>query len=162
MSKIKKLLTVGVAVLALSALSVTALAASAYSNPAEAVAALTGTTVESVVQERQETGNTYCTIADEAGVLDEYQSAILEMRKDALDARVAAGNMTQEQADEILAAMEANMADCDGTGGAMMGQYYGAGLGSNGGCRGTSSDSGFHGQGGQHDGMRLQDGTCGH
>lgn len=163
MFKIKKLLAVGVAVLALSAVSVTAFAASAYSSPAEAVAALTSRTVESVVEERQDTGNTYCTIADEAGVLDEYQSALLEMRKDALDARVAAGSMTQEQADEMLAAMEANMANCDGTGGAMMGQYYGAGLGSNGGCLGTGSGSGFHGQGGQHAGygMGLRDGSCG-
>ena len=43
--KMKKILAAGVAVLALSALSVTAFAASAYNSPAEAVAALTGKTV---------------------------------------------------------------------------------------------------------------------
>ncbi len=40
MSKFKKFLAVGIAVLVLSGLSVTALAAAAYGSPAEAVAGL--------------------------------------------------------------------------------------------------------------------------
>ncbi|UOO37924.1 DUF2680 domain-containing protein [Oscillospiraceae bacterium CM] len=143
MSLFKKLLAVGVAVLALSAVSVTALAASVYSSPAEAVAGLTGRTVDSVVKERQDTGNTYGTIASEAGVLDEFKSAILELKKDVLDARVASGDMTQAQADKIFAAIQANMATCDGTGGAMLGQQYGVGFG-------KGSGRGYDGQYGQH------------
>lgn len=168
MFKINKLLAVGVAVLSLSALSVTVFAASTYSSTAEAVADLTDRTVESVVEERQDTGNTYCTIASEAGVLEEYQSAMLEIRKDSLDARVASGDMTQEQADEILATIETNMENCDGTGSAKIGQSNGAGFGSNGNCLGTGTGTGFHGQGSQSGqggrgghGVRLQDGTCG-
>lgn len=165
MFKLKKLLAVGVAVLALSAVSVTALAASVYSSPAEAVAALTGETVDSVVQERQDTGKTYGTIAGEEGVLDEFKSAMLEMKKDILDARVASGRFTQEQADEIYAAIEANIASCDGTGGAMLGQHYGVGFGASGGGLGNGSGQGNGGQygGGQHggNGMKLQDGSCG-
>lgn len=161
MFKFKKLLAVGIAALALSAVSVTALAVSAYSSPAEAVAALTGKTVDSVVAERQETGDTYGTIASDAGALDEFKTAMLEMKKDVLAERVASGTMTQEQADEILAAIEANMATCEGTGGEMMGQHYGVGFG-NGGF-GNGSGQGYHGQYGQHggNGMRLQNGTCG-
>lgn len=69
----------------------------------------------------------------------------------------------KEQADEIMVAMEANMATCDGTGEAMIGQNYGAGFGSNGSGLGNGSYSGSRGQYGQHGGygMKLQDGTCG-
>lgn len=146
MFKLKKLLAVGVAVFALSAVSVTALAASAYNSPSEAVAALTGKSVDSVVEARQETGKTYGTIANEAGVLNEFKSAMLEMKKGVLDARVASGDMTQEQADDILAAIEANVAACDGTGRAMIGQQYGICFGTNGGGFGNGSGKGFHGQ----------------
>lgn len=167
MFKLKKIFVVGVAVLALSTVSITALAASAYGSPAEAVAALSGKTVESVTAERQETGKTYGTIASEAGVLDEFKSSMLEIKRDVLAARVAAGDMTQEQADEILAALEANMATCDGTGGAMIGQQYNVGFGSNGSGIGNGAGKGNHGQSGQLGGsgtnsqMRLQDGSCG-
>jgi hypothetical protein len=122
MLRLKKFFAAGIAVLTLSAVSATALAASAYASPAEAFAALTGKTVESVIEERQETGKTYGTLAQEAGVLDEFKSAVLELKKDRLDSMVAAGEMTREEADEILAALEANSAACDGTGGARIGQ----------------------------------------
>ncbi len=174
-SKMKKVVAAGVAVLALSALSITAFAASAYKSPAEAVAALTGKTVESVVDQRQETGDTYCTIASEAGVLDEYKASVLQMKKDTLNARVAAGTLTQERADEIIAAIEKNMADCDGTcdgnGGAMMGRGFGAGNGNcagnesgtctgNGNTDGTCTGNGFGGGRGGQCGMRGQNGSC--
>ncbi|HNX13583.1 MAG TPA: DUF2680 domain-containing protein [Oscillospiraceae bacterium] len=184
-SKMKKILAAGAAVLALSALSITAFAASAYKSPAEAVAALTGKTVESVVDQRQETGDTYCTIASEGGVLDEYKASVLQMKKDTLNARVAAGTLTQERADEIIAAIEKNMADCDGTcdgnGGAMMGRGFGAGNGNcagnesgtctgngtgngtctgNGNTDGTCTGNGFGGGRGGQCGMRGQNGSC--
>lgn len=116
MKGIKKLLITGVAVLALTVGSVTAFAASQYSTPAEAVAGLTGRAVQSVIDERTQTGKTYGTIANEVGVLDEFKEEMLEMKKGMLAARVAAGEMTQEQADAILARIEANQANCDGSG----------------------------------------------
>jgi len=162
--KMKKFFAAGVAVLALSALSITAFAASAYNNPAEAAAALTGQTVESVVDQRQETGDSYCTIAEEAGVLDEYKAAVLEMKKDVLDARVAAGTMTQERADEIMAALAA--ADCDGScdnSGAGLGQSYGVGFGfgnGDGTGSGLGNGNGFGNGNGDGTGNGTCDGDC--
>lgn len=153
-SKMKKILAAGVAVLALSALSITAFAASAYKSPAEAVAALTGKTVESVVEQRQETGDNYGKIAEEAGVRDEFKAAMFEMKKDALNARVAAGTMTQERADEIIAAIEAKTVDCDGScdnSGSKLGQSYGAGF------RFGNGDTTGNGTG---NGTCTADGTC--
>ncbi len=161
MFKFKKLLAVGAVVLTVAALSGTALAAAAYSSPAEAAADLSGKTLESVIEERQE-GKTYGEIAEEAGVHDEFTAAMLEMKKEILDERVAAGIITQEEADEIMAAMEEHIAACDGTGtgSMMMGLLYGVGFGSNGSGLGYGMGGGSHSQYGN--GMGLQDGTCGY
>ena len=165
MFKFKKLVVVGAVVLTIGAVSGTAMAASIYSNPAEAAADLTGQSIETVIAERQE-GTTYGAIADEAGVLDEFKDAMLELKKDVLDERVAAGDMTQAEADEIIAAIEEHMEDCDGTGGAGIGRLYGAGFGSGGQGLGQglgSAQGGGYGggQNGQRGGgMRLQDGSC--
>lgn len=138
MTKITKFTVIGGLVLAIGATSLTAFAASAYSSPAEAAAGLTGQTVDSVAAERAETGKSYGTIAAEAGKLEEFQKEMLEMKKDALAEKVAAGTMTQEEADAILAAVEENQATCDGTGSARVGRNTGAGFGKgNGGCSGN-------------------------
>lgn len=137
MKGIKKFFITGVAVLALAAGTVTAFAASKYSTPAEAVAGLTGREVQSVIEERTQTRKTYGSIANEAGVLDEFRVEMLEMKKDMLTARVADGKMTQEQADAVIARIEANQANCDGTGtgcglsgvGSGMGARFGQGSG---------------------------------
>lgn len=166
MSKLKKFLAVGVAVLVLSALSATALAAAAYGSPAEAVAGLTGKTLDDVIAEKTETGKTYGQLANDAGVLDEFKAALLEIKKDILAAKVAEGKMTQEQADEILAAIAENQANCDGTGGAKLGQGCGAGFGANGG--GVGNGNGYKGQNSQGgkgqgscSGLQLRGGFCG-
>lgn len=166
MRKLKKLLIVGVAVLVLSALSITALAAAAYESPAEAVAGLTGKTLEDVIAEKSETGKTYGQLANDAGVLDEFKAASLEMKKDILAAKVADGQITQEQADELLAAITENQTTCDGTGSAGIGQGVGAGFGSNGCSLGSgNSYNGQNGQGGNGQGtcsgLQLRDGSCG-
>lgn len=177
MNTIKKLIALGTVVVTIGVVSTAALA-SAYSNPAEAVAGLTGRTVENVVAERVETGNTYGTIANEAGVLTEFQAQVLEMKKDRLGSRVEAGTMTQERADAIIDALEENQANCDGTGQARVGQNMGAcfGAGSgmmngsgqrleagNGMGKGHGAGQGLgagasRGQGGN--GMGLRDGSC--
>ncbi|WMJ84826.1 DUF2680 domain-containing protein [Oscillospiraceae bacterium LTW-04] len=132
MKSMKKLITVGACALAISAMAITTFAASTYKTPAEAVAGLTNREVQSVIDERTTKGKTYGTIASEAGVLEEFKSEVLEIKKDALAARVAAGTMTQAQADAIIASIEANQATCDGTGngaGCGFGGGFGAGAG---------------------------------
>ncbi len=168
MKNIKKIFAVGTLVLALGATSISVLADSAYKNPAEAVAGITGRTLESVVAERYETGKSFGTIASEAGKLDEFKAEILEIKKDSLNAQVEAGRITRERADAIIKAMEENQAVCDGTGTGRMGQNSGAGfcsgtgLGEGCGNRGTGSGrgQGGGGRGMGFGGMGLQDGSC--
>lgn len=163
MKNFRKILTIGAVVLAMGVTSVVGFAASNYDSPAEAVAGLTGRTVESVVSQRQEENTTYGQIASDAGKLDEFKKESLEMKKDNLKSQVEAGRITQEKADEILKAIEENQGHCDGTGSGKIGQGHGARFGSNGegqGLRGSNRGQGHghHGQG--QGGMRLQDGTC--
>ena len=129
MTKLKKAIAIGTMVLTLSATSLTAFAASNYQTPAEAVAGLTGKTVESVLAERAETGKTYGTIANEAGKLEEFKGEMLEIKKDALAEKVADGVITQEKADRIIETIEENQANCDGTASAKSGMKMGAGVG---------------------------------
>ena len=132
MTKFKKIAILGAVVLTIGAFSLTSFAQSIYKTPAEAVAGLTGKTVESVIAERQETGKSYGAIAKDAGKLEEFKAENIQIKKDALEARAAAGTLTRERADEIIKAIEANVANCDGTGTDRVGQGYGAGFG--GGC----------------------------
>ena len=74
-----------------------AFATSNYTNPAQIVAALTNRSVDSVVDERYQTGKTFGMIADEAGKLIEFKQEMLELKKDELAKCVADGTMTQEQ-----------------------------------------------------------------
>jgi hypothetical protein len=134
-------------VLVVGALTVTSLAAE-YASPAELVAALTGQTAESVAAQRQETGETCGAIAAEAGKLEEFKAGMLEMKKARLSERVEAGTITQERADEILAAMEQHQENCDGTGSsARIGQSMGAAFGGKTGARGANQGAGRGGFG---------------
>lgn len=148
MKKFKKLIFIGAVVLIIAATSVTALAATGYSSPAEILAGLTGQTADSILAEKTQSNTTYGTIAKDAGVLDQFKAQMLELKKAALAERVTAGQLTQERADAILAAMEANMANCDGIGsgkgacgmGGMMngsGKGCGKGYGGMGTCTGA-------------------------
>lgn len=137
MAKLKKIAAIGALVLVIGATSITAFAASKYNSPAEAVAGLTGKTVESIVSERAETGKTYGEIAKEAGKLEEFKSENLQIKKDILAKRVADGTMTQARADEIIKAVDERQATCDGTGNGGTGCGMGAGFG-----RGSGSGNG--------------------
>lgn len=169
----KKLVVTAVALFTLAFGSIAAYAASQYSSPAEAVAGLTGGDVQSVVNERVETGKTYGTIAKEAGVLDKFQHEMLEMRKDAMAARVKAGTMTQTQADTMINRMESNQANCNGEGygngfghgsgqGNMNRDVKGHGLNGAGQGPGAGFGKGAQGQGSGGGGMGqgLGDGSC--
>lgn len=155
MKHLKKIVVIGAVVLALGATSVTALAASGYTTPAEIVAGLTGKSVEAVTAEKTETGETYGSIADENGVLDEFHAQMTEQKKARLEERVTAGTMTREQADAIIAAMAEHQADCDGT---CDGTGGGAGIGAGTGAM-FGSMSGNHGGGGRS-GSGSARGTC--
>lgn len=132
----------------------TAVAAATGNTPAEITAGLTGKTVEQVIAERA-AGKTYGTIADEAGKLEEFKAQTLEQKKAVLDQRVAAGTLTQDQADAIYSSLKTNQATCDGTGNAAigknagvgfgMGQGQGQGIGQKGKRAGQGSGGGFGG-----------------
>lgn len=129
MTRTKKLISVGVIILTIGVLSITALAASLFNSPTEVVANLTGQSVEQVIEQRKETGKTYGTIANEAGKLDEFKIENMQVKKDILNARVAEETMIREQADEIINAIEASQAKCDSTGSTGIGREYGASFG---------------------------------
>lgn len=128
MTRSKTIAVLGTIIIAVGAISFSAFAASNYKTPAEAVAGLTGKTVESVIAQRVESNKTYGTIADEAGKLDEFKDEMIEIKKNTLSKRVEAGTMTQAQADEVIAAITENQANCDGTGD-RIGQEAGARFG---------------------------------
>ena len=190
MKTIKKFVIAGIMVLVLLAGTVAALAAAQYATPAEAVAGLTGRDVQSISDERAQTGKTYGTIAHEAGVMAAFKAEMLEMKKDILAARVAAGCMTQEQADAVLNKIVSHQATCDGSGAGceLHGTGAGCGAGFGQGCQGrTEKQDGRHsaqhglgrqqenreqgqgthhcrqlgcGQDGQGRGYGLRDGSC--
>ncbi|BAK98270.1 hypothetical protein OBV_10720 [Oscillibacter valericigenes Sjm18-20] len=139
---LKKTALIGAAVLVVGATSVPALAASNYNTPGEIVSGLTGKSVESVTAEKIETGNTLGALADEYGVLDQFKTQMLEQKKALLEERVTAGTMTQERADAIVAAIEDNQANCDGTGNGGTGAGMGAGFGRINGNHGAGSRNG--------------------
>jgi len=79
--------------------------------------------------------------------LDELKAQRLELMKERMDDRVEAGLMTQEQEDSMLEWMENNQALCDGTGGYGYGRMMrsGAGYGTTGGSYGAGGCGGGYG-----------------
>ncbi len=163
MNHTKRIFTGCIVVLALVAASASAtvFAASAYTTRAEAVAGITGRTIDSVIAERKESGKTYGSMAADAGKLDEFKTEMLEMKKDNLAAQVEAGTITQEKADAILKAIDENRAVCDGTGSSKIGQGSGAKFGSNGTGQGLGGANRGAGMGrSQGGGRHMNNGAC--
>lgn len=98
--------------------------ADSISSPAEVYANLTEKTVEEAYELR---GNdkTFGQLAEDAGVYEKFQAAILEAKKQILADKVEKEEITQEKADELLKLME----DCDGTGTNRLGQKNNIGFG---------------------------------
>ncbi len=115
MKKLKTLAVISIMLLIISATSIIAFAA-AYDTPAQALAGISGKDLETVIAERKEKNIRYGTMAKEAGSLEEFRKEMLEIKKAILKERVKAGIITQEKADEIIATMEKNYENCDGTG----------------------------------------------
>jgi hypothetical protein len=128
MTKKKVMAIIGIMVLIIGATSIMALAAP-YSSPAEAAAALTGKTVDTVVTERFDSGKTYGAIAKDAGKLEEFRKEMLEMKKAVLKEKVKDGTITQKRADEIITFIENNQMNCDGSGCGRIGEGMGIGFG---------------------------------
>lgn len=137
--KKKMIILVLVLTLTVAGLVSVSYAASEWANPAELLAGLTGSELEDVQEERS-AGKTYGAQAIEAGVQEDFQAGKLEIMKDRLDQAVADERITQEDADARLEQIEANMAECDGSGsggskigGLKMGNGSGEGQGRRGG-----------------------------
>ncbi|MDD3569940.1 MAG: hypothetical protein PHY44_02420 [Lachnospiraceae bacterium] len=157
----KNIIAITTASLVILATSVTAFATTAYTTPADVLAEITGSTVESIVEQKAETGKTYGSMAAEAGKLDEFKTASLEAKKESLYAQVADGTITQENADKIIKAIEENQATCDGTQSQAIGKNTGAKFGSNGACDGTNCANGSSGKGKNMGNSRLGTGGKG-
>lgn len=168
MTNLKKLAVLGAVVLAVGSTSVMAFAASTAATPAEIAASVTGKTLEEVTEEKLQNDITYGTVAKNYDSLEEFQAAMLENKIAILNERVAAGTMTQEQADEIIEALRENQLTCDGTGEARIGQKFGAAFGGmmgnghglgRGQGMGRGQGRGFGGNG-FGNGLGLRDGSC--
>ncbi|MCE5196432.1 MAG: hypothetical protein LLG09_04805 [Negativicutes bacterium] len=107
MKKTTRILLVITMILAVSSGAFFVFAASSYSTPAEIVAGLTGRSLESVIAEHEATGENYGQIAAAAGLRDEFISEMALLRQDKIAAKVASGEITQAQADEILSLLAA-------------------------------------------------------
>lgn len=160
----------------LCASSVTTVTAADYQTPASIVASLIGRTVTDVIQERFSTGKTYGTIAAEAGKLDEFKDEMLDNKEEILNDKVENNLISQEEANNILNAIQERQAVCDGTGfgndagiGNGTGLGNGAGIGNgtglgNGAGRGNGAGLGSgagRGNGaGRENGAGLRNGSC--
>lgn len=116
------------------------------------VAKLTGQTVEEVAADRA-AGTSFADIASAGGSsADEVVAQTLAVREKLLAEQVAAGRITQAQADQALARMKTRLtervsstaAGCDGMGG---GRGGGRGAGMRGGCGGSGAGGGACGAG---------------
>jgi hypothetical protein len=164
-----KTITISIAVLLMvSLISFTTLAAPTYNSPAEAVAGLSGKSLDEVLNERKE-GKTYGSIANDAGKLEEFKKEMMETKRVRIEADVASGKMTREQAVAMLERLRIRLENCDGTGTGNKAQGTG-GFGKrfrdgscdgtcDGVCDGTGSGNRTQGTGGFGSGTGTQDGS---
>ena len=116
MKKIRNIVAASALTLAMGVTSLTVFAAAKYDSPQEALAGITGMTVEEITEERFDEDKTYGEIAAEAGKLDEYKEELFEQKKEIIEERVAEGSLSRENADEILDRIEDNQGTCFGDG----------------------------------------------
>jgi len=141
------------ATVAMLSLGAVAFADSVIKTPAQIYSELTGKTVEQAYTERQESGESYGQLAQDAGKYDEFKSQMLENKKATLEERVNSGQMTQEQADALIERMENCVGDSQG-----LGKAAGAGFGQGsmqgkGNGQGLRNGSGFGQRNGQGNGQ---------
>lgn len=133
-------------VIGLLLIGATTVFAAEFKTPAQIYADLKGITEEEAIEERS-TGSSYGTLAEEAGLEDEFKDEMLESKKSIILERVEEGRLTQEQADILIERFEGNIENCEGSGSCgNIGKEYGLGFGSAG--RGNGM------RGGNGNGMR--------
>lgn len=153
------------------------------SSPAEIYAGLTGKTVEQAYEARGQ--GRFGALASEDGVSEAFVAEMLEAKKAQIQSLVG-DSLTQDQADELIAELEARVAACDGSqeqarllqgfsmqfgNGQGLGSQYGKAEGGQG--QGGQMKRAGNGEGqetgmgnayarGSQDGsgLRAQDGTC--
>lgn len=122
-------------------------------SPAEIYADLTGTTEEAAYALKLETGKTFGELAEAAGVYDAFREATHANKVAWINEKVASGELTEEEAAQIIE----NLENCTGDrsqSGMMKGLFGRNGTGK--GCDGTGLGNG-NGQGaanGQGTGLR--------
>ena len=127
----KKLL-IGVVTASLLLLGATSVIGATFKSP-PVYAEIKGITVEEAYAERK-AGNMFGALAEDPAALEEFKAQMLENKKAFIQEKVVAGELTQEQADSIIAKMEEMIAACDGTMGnrgmgERMGSFFGKGFG---------------------------------
>lgn len=166
MKNVRNIVAASVLSLAMGVTSLTVFAAAKYDSPQEALAGMTGKTVEEIAEKRVEENKTYGAIAAEEGKLDEFKVELLEQKKEVIQKRVSEGNLGQEDADRIIERIQDHQEACDGEGnpGEGMMEGYGIQFG-NGSKDGTGMGNGPKdgtgmGNGSQNgEGNGLKDGT---
>lgn len=147
MKNFKKLI-ISATIVGILGVSGTAMASGAFTSPADILADLKGKSVTDVNLEKTTSGKTYGTLANEAGMLEDFQARMLEQKKNLLDQRVKDGQLTAQQAEEIYTAIQNNQATCDGTGSAQLGKSNGLRMGQgNGNGNGKGNGMGQRGSG---------------
>ena len=127
MKNVRNIVAAGALTLAMGVTSMTVFAAAKYDTPQDALAGITGKSVEEITEMKVE-NKTYGTIAAEAGKLDEFKAELFEQKKEALQERVTEGKIAQEDADALLERVQEHQALCDGEGNPGEGMMEGAGL----------------------------------
>jgi hypothetical protein len=127
MKNVRNIVAAGALTLAMGVTSMTVFAAAKYDSPQDALAGITGKSVEEIAEMKVE-NKTYGAIAAEAGKLDEFKAELFEQKKEAVQERVTEGKIAQEDADALLERVQEHQAVCDGEGNPGEGLMEGAGL----------------------------------
>ncbi|MEA3422230.1 MAG: hypothetical protein U9Q80_00220 [Bacillota bacterium] len=128
MKKMISIILIGVLAIGFGALSF----ADAFGNPAETYSNLAGITVAEAY-ELKGADQTFGDLAKESGFWDDFVAATLAGKIAIVEARLADGTLTQEEADEIIAQIN----DCDGSGESALGKLYNLAFGRKGETKGN-------------------------
>lgn len=153
----KRSLLVLAALVVAIAVPVVAFAAE-LTTPAELVAKLTGKSVQEI-QEQHTANKTYGQIAQENGVLEQFEDEMLELKKAIIDQRVKDGVLNQERGEELKRIFAEKKSACNGTPGENrqeLGKKNGGGLGFGRGLDGEMGQGRGKGEGlGRGQGSRM-------
>jgi len=128
MKKIRNIVAASALTLAMGVTSITVFAAAKYDSPQEALAGMTGKTVEEITEKKVQENKTYGAIAAEEGKLDEFKVELLEQKREMIQERVTEGNLEQEDADAILERIQERQETCIGEGNPGEGMMEGYGM----------------------------------